>query len=89
MGYIMKKVILVLLCFTFVSWAFADELKIKGYIKPDPILGDGNFLIYNKDGNEKAKKPDLIWSSKSERCLKIDKNVESVCPTRSDPLRKG
>jgi len=46
----MKKLILILLLLAIIPLASADELKIKGYIKPDPLRGGNNYLIYNKDG---------------------------------------
>jgi hypothetical protein len=44
----MKKLILFFLFSTLVPFVSADELKIKGYIKPDPLRGGNNYLIYNK-----------------------------------------
>jgi hypothetical protein len=57
----MKKLIFVLLCLLAVPFVSADDLKIKGYIKPDPIRGGNNYLIFNKDGKATGRiSPDYI-----------------------------
>jgi hypothetical protein len=74
-GSIMKKLIIVLFCFAFVPFASADELKIKGYIKPDPLRGGNNYLIYNKDGKAEGRIfPDLLRPSSSNHYHIFDKN---------------
>jgi hypothetical protein len=69
---------------------YANELKIKGYIKPDPLRGDGHYLIYNKNGNAKERiRPNPLWPSNSGNYLILDKKGNSVGRIRPDPLRKG
>ena len=69
----MKKLIIALLFIAVMPLALADELKIKGYITPDPIRGAGHYLISNDDGNVKARiKPDPLWPRDSGRNLIID-----------------
>ena len=62
----MKKLLLIFLFFALLPLASADELKIKGYIKPDPLRGGNNYLIYNKDGKATGRiAPDPLRSSSS------------------------
>jgi hypothetical protein len=85
----MKKLIIVLLSVVFIPLAWADELKIKGYIKPDPISGANNYLISNDDGNVKARiKPDPLWSGDSGHYLIIDKDGNESGRIRPDYLNK-
>jgi hypothetical protein len=70
----MKKPILTLLCLPFAPLASADELKIKGYIKSDPLRGGNNYLIHNKDGKATGRiSPDPLWPSSSSHYLIYDK----------------
>ena len=70
----MKKLILILLCLFYVPLVFADDLKIKGSIRPDPLWNDGRYQILNKDGNQKGWiKKDPLWSTGSNRYLILDK----------------
>ena len=71
----MKKLIIVLLSIAFMPLAYADELKIKGHIKPDPIRGTDHYLISSDNGNVNARlKPDPIRSSDSGHYIIIDKD---------------
>jgi len=71
----MKKLIIVLLFIAVMPLAWAGELKIKGYIKPDPIRGAGHYVISNDDGSVKARiKPDPVWHGDSDRYLIINKD---------------
>ena len=70
----MKKLILFFLFFTVVPLTSADELKIKGYIKSDPLRGGNNYLIYNKDGRAtKRISPDPLRPSNSGHYMIYDK----------------
>ena len=85
----MKKLMIVLLSAAVMPLALADELKIKGYIKPDPIRGANHYLILNDDGNAKARlKPDPIRSSDSSHYLIIDKDGNESGRIRPDLLNK-
>ena len=85
----MKKLIIVLLFIAVMPLAWADELKIKGYIKPDPIRGAGHYLISNDDGKTKARiKPDPLWPPDSGRYLIIDKDGNESGRIRPDYLNK-
>ena len=85
MGQIMKKLILILLCLTFAPLAGADELKIEGYIKPDPLRGGNNHLIYNKDGKATGKiSPDPLRPSSSNHYCIYDKNGNQTGQIRPD-----
>jgi len=85
----MKKLILVLLSTAVMPLAWADELKIKGYIKPDPARGANNYLILKDDGNAKARlKPDPIRSSDSGHYLIIDKDGNESGRIRPDYINK-
>ena len=71
----MKKLIIVLLSFASMPLAWANELKFKDYIKPDPIRGANHYLISNDDGNVRARlKPDPIRSDDSGYYIIIDKD---------------
>jgi len=81
---IMKKIIFILICLCFVTLAFADDLKIKSVIKPDPLRGGQNYLLLNDDGNEKARiKPDPL---RSGRYLILDKKGNERGIIRPDYL---
>lgn len=81
----MKKLILILLCFAFVSLANAGELKIKGYIKPDPLRGDNNYLIYNKQGKATGRiAPDPLRPLNSDYYRIYDKNGKQTGQIRPD-----
>ena len=83
----MKKLILTLSCLAVVSLAFADDLKVKGLIRPDPLRGQGNYLIINKSGNERGMiRPDPIRSG-SNRYLILDKKGNESGIIKPDPLR--
>ena len=85
----MKKLIIVLLFIAVMPLAWADELKIKGYIKPDPIRGAGHYLISNDDGTVKARiKPDPLWHGNSNRYLTIDKDGNESGRLGPDYLNK-
>ena len=81
----MKKLTLILLCLTFVPLAIADELKIKGYIKPDPLRGGNNYLIYNKQGKATGRiSPDPLRPSKSNYYRIYDKSGKQTGQIRPD-----
>ena len=85
----MKKLIIVILSFASMPLAWANELKFKDYIKPDPIRGANHYLISNDDGNAKARlKPDPIRSSDSGHYLIIDKDGNKSGRIRPDFLNK-
>jgi uncharacterized protein YxjI len=80
-----KKLILILLCLTFVPLASADELKIKGYIKPDPLRGGNNYLIYNKRGKATGRiAPDPLRPSNSDHYIIYDKKGNKTGQIRPD-----
>ena len=81
----MKIIILILLCLIFVSLTSADELKIKGYIKSDPLRGGNNYLIYNKDGKTTGRiAPDPLRPSKSNHYRIYDKKGNRTGQIRPD-----
>jgi hypothetical protein len=81
----MKKLILFFLFSTVVPLAGADELKIKGYIKSDPLRGGNNYLIYNKDGKTTGRiAPDPLWPSKSNYYRIYDKKDNQTGQIRPD-----
>ena len=85
----MQKIIIFLLVISLTPLVWADELKIKGYIKNDPIRGANHYLILNDDGNAKARlKPDPIRSSDSGHYLIIDKDGNESGRIRPDYLNK-
>jgi hypothetical protein len=85
----MKKLIIVLLSITVLPLAWADELKIKGYIKSDPIRGTDHYVISNDDGNVKARiKPDPIRSPDSGHYLIIDKDGNESGRIKPDYINK-
>ncbi len=81
----MKKLILCLLCLAIVPLASADELKIKGYIKPDPLRGGNNYLIHNKHGKATGRiSPDPLRPSSSSHFLIYDKKGNQTGRIRPD-----
>ena len=81
----MKKLILILICLAFALQASADELKIKGYIKPDPLRGNNNYLIYNKDGKATGRiAPDPLRPSSSVHYRIYDKKGNQTGQIRPD-----
>jgi hypothetical protein len=71
----MKQLIIVLLILLVVPLVRANELKIKGYIKSDPIRGANHYLILGDDGKTKTRlKPDPIRSYDHSHYLIIDKD---------------
>ena len=85
----MKKLIIVLLSIVFIPLAWADELKIKGYIKSDPIRGANHYLISKNVGNVKDRiKPDPLWPGDSGHYLIIDKDGNKSGRIRPDFLNK-
>jgi hypothetical protein len=81
----MKKLICVLLFLAVVLFARADELQIKGYIKPDPLRGSNNYLIYNKDGKATGRiSPDPLRPSNSNHYLIYDKKSNQTGRIRPD-----
>jgi hypothetical protein len=85
----MKWLISAFIFLAVVSVAHADELKIEGYLKPDLLRGEGNYLIYDKDGKAEGRiSPDLLWPLGSGRYLIYDKNGKSVGRIRPDLIRK-
>jgi hypothetical protein len=84
-----KKLIIVLLFWALVSLADAGELKIKGYIKSDPLRGDNHYLIYNKNGKATGRvAPDPLWPSNSNRYIIYDKKGNQTGRIRPDYLDK-
>ena len=78
-----------MLSIVFIPLAWADELKIKGYIKPDPIRGANHYRISNDGGNVKARiKPDPLWSGDSSHYLIMDKEGNESGRIRPDYLNK-
>ena len=85
----MKKLIIILLSIAFMPLARADELKIKGHIKPDPIHGAGHYLITNDSGRVKARvKPDPLTPGDSRRYLIIEKNRNQTGRIRLDYINQ-
>jgi hypothetical protein len=83
----MSKILLALVFLIAGSWAHADEFEIKGYIKPDPLRGDGNFLILNDEGNETGRiKSNPLYPSDSGRYLILDKKGNTTGIIRPDYL---
>ena len=81
----MKKLIFIIMCLTFVPLVSADELKIKGYIKPDPLRGGNNYLIYNEDGKATGRiAPDPLRPSSSSHYLIYDKKGNQTGRIRPD-----
>jgi hypothetical protein len=71
----MKQLIIVLLILLVVPLVRANEFKIKGYIKSDPIRGANHYLILRDDGKTKTRlKPDPIRSYDPGHYLIIDKD---------------
>jgi len=71
----MKQLIIVLLILLVVPLVRANELKIKGYLKSDPIRGANHYLIFGDDGKTKTLlKPDPIRSYDHSHYLIIDKD---------------
>ena len=69
----MKQLIIVLLILLVMPLVRANELKIKGYIKSDPIRGANHYLILGDDGKTKTRlKPDPIRSYDPSHYLIID-----------------
>ena len=86
----MKKLIIVLLSTAVMPLASADELKIKGYIKSDPIRGANHYLISNNGGSINARmKPDPLWPSDSDRSIIIDKEGTERGRIKSDYVNKN
>ena len=85
----MKKLIIVLLFWAFASSVGAGELKIKGYIKSDPLRGDNHYLIYNNSGKATGRvAPDPLWPSNSNRYIIYDKKGNQTGRIRPDYLDK-
>ena len=81
----MKKLLLIFLFFALLPLASADELKIKGYIKPDPLRGGNNYLIYNKQGKAAGRiAPDPLRPSKSNYYRIYDKSGKQTGQIRPD-----
>jgi hypothetical protein len=77
----MKRLIIILICLSFVALASAKDLKLKGTVKQDPIRGAGSFLILNDNGNETGRiKSNPLWPANSNRYLIMDKkgNIEGM-----------
>jgi hypothetical protein len=88
-GRTMRKLFIILLFSVLIPLAYADELKIKGYIRPDPVRGANHYLISNDRGNVKARiKPDPLWSPNSGRYLIIDKKGNESGRIRPDYINK-
>ncbi len=83
----MKKLIIALLFLVFVPLASADELKIKGYFKPDPLRGNNHYLIYNKKGKATGRlAPDPLRPSSSNHFLIYDRKGNQTGRLRPDYL---
>ncbi len=83
----MKRLILILVCLAIIPLASADELKIKGYIKPDPLRGGKNYLIMNKHGKATGRiAPDPLRPSSSNYYLIYDKKGNQTGRIRPDYL---
>ena len=81
----MKKLLLIFLFFALLPLANAGELKIKGYIKPDPLRGGNNYLIYNKQGKATGRiAPDPLRPSKSDYYRIYDKKGNQTGQIRPD-----
>ena len=69
----MVKLIIVFLSISLTPLVWADESKITGYIKRDPIRGANHYLISNDGAKVKARiKPDPLWPGDSGRYLIIN-----------------
>jgi hypothetical protein len=81
----MKKLILLLLCLASAPLVSADELKIKGYTKPDPLRGGNNYLIYNKNGKATGRiSPDPLRPASSSHYLIYDNKGNQTGRIRPD-----
>ena len=81
----MKMIIIVVICLVALPFAGAEELKIKAYIKPDPLRGGKNYLIYNKDGKATGRiSPDPLRPSSSSHYLIYDKKGNQTGRIRPD-----
>ena len=81
----MKKLILIIICLAFTPLASADEFKVEGYIKSDPLRGGNNFLIYNKDGKATGRiVPDPLRPSSSSHYRIYDKQGNQTGQIRPD-----
>ena len=81
----MKKIVVILLCLAVAPLAVADQFKIKGSIRPDPLRGENHYLIYNKHGKAKARiAPDPIRSNQYQI---IDKNGNQTGRIKPDAIR--
>ena len=81
----MKRLILFIMCLAVVPLSSADELKIKGYIKSDPLRGGNNYLIYNKDGKTTGRiAPDPLRPSSSNHYRIYDKKGNQTGQIRPD-----
>jgi hypothetical protein len=70
----MKKLFVILLCLAVAPLAAAGQFKIKGSIRPDPLRGGNNYLIYNKHGKATGRiSPDPLRPSSSSHFLIYDK----------------
>ena len=86
-GNPMKKLIIMIICFSFIPWAYADELKTNGYIKSDPLRGGNNYLIYNEQGKATGRiSPDPLRPSSSSHYLIYDKKGNQTGRIRPDYL---
>jgi uncharacterized protein YxjI len=80
----MKKY-LILILLAIAPLASAGELKVKGYIKPDPVRGANNYLIYNKQGKAIGRiAPDLLRPSESNYYRIYDKKGKQTGQIRPD-----
>ena len=73
------------MCLTIVPLVSAEELKIKGYIKSDPLRGGNNYLIYNKNGKATGRiSPDPLRPSSSSHYRIYDKKGNQTGRIRPD-----
>ncbi len=81
----MEKLIVILLILSVAPFAVADQFKIKGSIRPDPLRGENHYLIYNKHGKAEARiAPDPIRSNQYQI---IDKNGKQTGRIKPDAIR--
>jgi hypothetical protein len=85
----MKIPIIVLLSIAVMPLAWADELKIKGFIKADPLRSNNHYLISNDNGKSKARiKTNPLWPQDSGRYLIIDKDGNERGRIKPDYINK-
>ncbi|UCE07840.1 MAG: hypothetical protein JSW07_07355 [bacterium] len=84
-----KSLAVALISLAVTSLSFANDLEIKGYIKPDPLRGGNNYLIFNNKGKATGRiKADPLWPSNSGRYLILDNKGNEAGIIRPDYLNR-